>query len=296
MIEKLPSLVAIRSFEAAGRHLNFSRAASELFVTHGAVSHQIKSLEEDLGVKLFQRFGREMALTDAGQRLHSHTREAFTRLRRGVSEVRNSTRRQSLIVSVLPAFGARWLVPRLPRFQLRHPDIDPVFHATIALADFGREEVDVAIRYGLGEWPGVKSEFLLDEEVFPVCSPNFRGGRLPRTAHDLLTCPLLHDLYQPWSEWFRSVGVTPPDGILGMGFSESNLLLKAALDGQGIALALATHVHAELESGDLIKLHFRRRTRFAYYFVSRRADTPLPKVAAFRNWLLEEVADHQRGR
>src|SRR5580698_3005172 len=148
MRDRLPPLSALRAFETAARHLNFSRAAEELSITHSAVSHQIKALEGHLGVKLFKRSGRAMLLTGDGQRLYAHVREAFARLQRGVAELRADARRSIITVSVLPGFAARWLVPRLPEFNRRHPDMDVNLRATLELTDFSREEVDLAVRFG----------------------------------------------------------------------------------------------------------------------------------------------------
>jgi LysR family transcriptional regulator, glycine cleavage system transcriptional activator len=288
MPSKLPPLPALKAFECAGRHQNYSHAAAELFVTHGAVSHHVKSLETALGIKLFERNGREMLLTDAGRVLHGHVSEAFERLRRGVQAVRLPDHDQVLSLSVLPAFAARWLVPRLSEFQQQHPDIDLLLRANHALADFSEDSLDVAIRYGLGSWPKVTAELLMSEDVFPVCSPDYRGGRVPRSPAELLECSLLHDLYQPWCEWFRSVGVEPPQEMRGPRFNESNSLLRAAIDGQGVALALGAHVQTELSSGQLLKCHAGLRTRFAYYFVRRRGRAPA-KIRVFRDWLFEQI-------
>ena len=295
MRDRLPPLSALRAFETAARHLNFSRAAEELSITHSAVSHQIKALEGHLGVKLFKRSGRAMLLTSDGQRLYAHVREAFARLQRGVAELRADARRSIITVSVLPGFAARWLVPRLPEFNRRHPDMDVNLRATLELTDFSREEVDLAVRFGAGSWPGLTAEKLLDEEIFPVCSPRYRGGHLPHTPEELLECTLLQNVYEPWEQWFRAVGVTPPATPHGPGFSESNLLLKAAVEGQGVALALGALVQAELKSGELVQCFPALRARYAYYLVHPQQDPLPPKVAAFKAWLKEAARPAGRG-
>ena len=296
MRDRLPPLTALRAFETAARHLNFSRAAEELSITHSAVSHQIKALEEHLGVKLFKRSGRAMLLTSDGQRLYVHVREAFSRLQRGVAELRADARRSSLTVSVLPGFAARWLVPRLPEFNRHHPDMDVNLRATLELTDFSREEVDLAVRFGAGSWPGLTAEKLLDEDIFPVCSPRYRDGRLPRTPEELLECTLLQDVYEPWEQWFRAVGVTPPASFHGPGFSESNLLLKAAVEGQGVALALGVLVQAELKTGELVQCFPGLRARYAYYLVHPQQDPLPPKVTAFKAWLKEAARSSKTRR
>jgi LysR family glycine cleavage system transcriptional activator len=289
MRDRLPPLHALRAFETAARHLNFSRAAEELSVTHSAVSHQIKALEGHLGVKLFRRSGRAMLLTGDGQRLYVHVREAFGRLQRGVAELRDDARRSTLTVSVLPGFAARWLVPRLPEFYRRHPDMDVNLRATVELTDFSREEVDLAVRFGAGDWPELTAEKLLDEEIFPVCSPRYRKGRLPRTPEELLGCTLLHHVYEPWGQWFRAVGMTAPAIPHGPGFSESNLLLKAAVEGQGVALALGVLVENELKTGELVQCFPGLRARYAYYLVHPQQNPLPPKVEAFKAWLKQEA-------
>lgn len=287
MPDRLPPLTALRAFEAAARHLNFSRAADELYITHSAVSHQIKALEAHLEVKLFRRSGRAMLLTGEGQRFYAHVREAFLRLQKGVAELRPGARRGTLTVSVLPGFAARWLVPRLPEFYRRHPELDVNLRATTGLTDFSREDVDLAVRFGPGQWPGLTAEKLLDEEIFPVCSPRYRGGKLPRSAEELLGCILLHHVYEPWEEWFRAVGLKAAAIPPGPGFSESNLLLKAAVEGQGVALALGVLVQSELKSGELKQCLPGLKARYAYYLVHPQQDPLPPKVEAFKAWLKE---------
>lgn len=289
MRDRLPPLAALRAFETAARQLNFSRAAEELYITHSAVSHQIKALEMHLGVKLFRRSGRAMLLTAEGQRLYGHVREAFTRLQKGVAELKPEARRGTLTVSVLPGFAARWLVPRLPGFYRRHPELDVNLRATTGLTDFRREDVDLAVRFGPGSWPGLTAEKLLDEEIFPVCSPQYRGGKLPRTPEELLGCTLLHHVYEPWEEWFRAVGLKTAAIPPGPGFSESNLLLKAAVEGQGVALALGVLVQSELKSGELKQCHPSLKARYAYYLVHPQQEPLPPKVKAFKSWLKEEA-------
>jgi len=285
MPDRLPPLTALRAFECAARHLNFSRAAEELFITHSAVSHQIKALEEHLQVKLFRRSGRAMLLSTEGQRLYAHVREAFARLQRGVAELKPERRRDALTVSVLPGFAARWLVPRLPDFYRRHPGVDVNLRATTGLTDFRDDDVDLAVRFGPGDWPGLAAEKLLDEEIFPVCSPRYRGGKLPRTPQALLECTLLHHVFEPWEEWFRTVGLESAAVPPGPGFSESNLLLRAAAEGQGVALALGILVQAELKSGELVQCHPSLKARYAYYLVHPRQEKLPTRLTAFKSWI-----------
>lgn len=284
MPDRLPPLHALRTFEVAARHLSYSRAAEELHVTHAAVSHQIKILEQHLGARLFRRSGRAMLLTNSGEGLYTHVREGLGRLTQGVDELRVKARRRVLTIGVLPGFAVRWLIPRLADFSRRHPDMDVNLRASMTLTDFSREEVDLAIRFGPGSWPGLKAQKLLDEQLIPVCSPRYRGGLLPRTPLELLQCTLLHDVYEPWNQWFSSVGLASPETQKGPEFSESNLLLRAATEGQGVALALGTLVQKELDTGELIQCFPGLRARYAYYLVHPRGPVPA-NVAAFKTWL-----------
>ena len=199
---RLPSLNALRAFEAAGRHLSFTRAAEELHVTQAAVSHQIKSLEEQLGIRMFRRGPRGLLLTDAGQSYLPDVREAFQRLTFATDRLLEDDARGAITVSVLPSFAARWLVPRLTRFRADHPDVEVRVSADDRLADFDRDDVDEAIRYGRGDYPGLKSDRFLSEELFPVCSPDLLA-RLPLDRpEDLGRHTLLHDdMRIDWSVW-----------------------------------------------------------------------------------------------
>src|SRR3954451_14914638 len=187
-VRSLP-LAALRAFEAAARHVSYSRAAEELNLTHGAISFQMRVLKEELGVDLFKRSGRRMVLTPEGQRLFGYVRDGFTRLEQGMEDVRTSRRGQVLTVSVHPGLASFWLIPRLGDFQRRHPEIDISLLPNITLTDFSRDGVDMALRYGRGRWPGVRAVKLMDEEIFPVCSPRFNGGVLPRQPRDLSDLP-----------------------------------------------------------------------------------------------------------
>jgi LysR family glycine cleavage system transcriptional activator len=289
--DRLPPLTALRAFEAAARHLNFSRAAEELHVTHGAVSHQMKALEAHLGMALFKRQGREMRLTDAGALLQEHVADALQRLKRGVAALRDKRRGEVLTVTTTPAFATRWLLPRLADFQALHPEIDVNLRATQTLTDLARDGIDLAIRYGPGGWPGLAADKLLDEEIFPVCSPDFRSGRLPTQPAELADLVLLRDSRQPWRDWFLSVGLDWPEPARGPIYDDASLLLQAAAGGLGVALARAALAQAELASGRLVRLFpDSARASFAYYVVHPPGARLVPKIAAFRAWLDRQVA------
>jgi LysR family glycine cleavage system transcriptional activator len=198
---------------------------------------------------------------------------------------------------MMPGFATYWLLPRLAEFTERHPDIEVNIRPTLSLTDFIRDEVDMAVRFGPGAWPGLTSIKLHDEELVPVCSPAFRGGRLPHSPGDLLKMPLLHDERQPWSLWFRAVGLDYRDTGQGPRYGEQNVLLAAAIAGLGVALARALFVQADLESGRLIRLFPDSvRTKFSYFIVYPPGSETLGKVQAFQQWLLEQASGRQRPR
>jgi len=293
----LPPLETFRFFEAAARHLNFTRAAEEMHVTHGAVSQRIKRLEDHLGKSLFRRSGRGMVLTDAGRRLLGRVRTAIHEIAEGVEAIRSGHGDRVLTISMVPGFAAYWLLPRLAQFIERHPEIEVNIRPTMALTDFSRDGVDMAVRFGPGTWPGLVSIKLYDEELVPVCSPAFRGGRLPRTPPDLLKAPLLHDERQPWSLWFKAVGLSYRDADQGPRYGDQSLLLAAAMGGLGVALARASLVRAELESGRLIQLFPQSvRTSYSYFIVYPRGSETLPKIQAFQAWLLEQIPSNKTAR
>jgi LysR family glycine cleavage system transcriptional activator len=294
MTGRLPPLATLRTFEVAARHANFSRAGVELHITHGAVSHQMKALERELGVALFHRRRRGVELTEPGRALAATVREALDRIAGGIAELRAPSHRP-LTVSVLPAFATHWLIPRLADFNRRHPDIDVNIRAGQALADFASEDLDLAVRYGAGQWPGLVAVRLADEDVFPVCSPRFNGGRLPRTLAALAKARLLHTPLQPWDEWFRALGAAAPSTARGMTFSETDLLLRAAIDGLGIALSRRILAQPELDAGRLVR-PLRRSVRAdrSYFIVYPTAVQPSQRLLTFRDWLLEQAENTTR--
>ncbi len=289
MTTRLPPLHTLRSFEAAARHLNFSRAGAELHVTHGAISHQMRALERELGMALFARRNRGVELTEPGRQLAGIVRDALDRIARGIAELRESQPR-TLTVSVLPAFATHWLIPRLADFSRRHPEIDINLRASQSLVDFAKDGVDLAVRYGGGQWPGVTAVQLAQEDVFPVCSPHFNGGRLPRTLAQLAAAPLLHSPLQPWEPWFRALGADVRPSRRGLSFSETDLLLRAAIDGLGIALSRRLLAQPDLDAGLLVRpvQHSVRADR-SYYIVYPGAAEPPPRLLVFRDWLLQQA-------
>jgi LysR family glycine cleavage system transcriptional activator len=296
----LPPLNTLRGFEAAARHLSFTKAAVELHVTQAAVSHQIKALEDWLGVKLFQRLNRSLRLTDAGQSYLPPVRRALDQIAAATDAVRQDLDGGPLRVSVLPSFGARWLLPRLPRFRQRYPDIDVLIQASNELADFQRGDIDVAIRFGFGRYPGLRTDRLLGDEILPVWSPALAFGKAPLSRlEDLRNHTLIHDdspgspAYPNWALWLAKAGVEGVDVDRGLIFSDSSMALQAALDGQGVALTRLSLAAADLAAQRLVEpFGLRIKTEAAYYVVAPEASAERPKIRQFRAWLFEEAAAH----
>ena len=298
MARRLPPLNAIRAFEAAARHLSFTKAAEELFVTQAAISHQIKALEAALGLQLFRRFNRRLMLTDAGQAYLPPLREALDGIAAATERLRAAEQTGSLKVSVLPSFAAKWLLPRLSRFRDRHPEIDVLVSASNALVDFAREEADIAIRYGFGQYPGHEVEFLMGDRIFPVCSPKLLETGPPlRGPADLGRHTMLHDAdaladeSESWRVWLDAAGVSGVDPSRGPGFSDSSMLLQAAVDGQGVALGRSALAALDLEAGRLVQPFGPSiPSNLSYFIVTPRGAGERPKVRLFHDWLLEEAA------
>jgi LysR family glycine cleavage system transcriptional activator len=295
MADRLPPMQALRAFEAAARTRSLTRAAESLHLTHGAISHQIKSLEADFGVRLVERAGRGIRLTDEGERFASRVRAVLSDLADAVQEVTERANPRQLRVSVMPSFAARWLLPRIGRFFAAHPDIDLDVSASNLLADFRRDDIDVAIRHGSGDWPGLVSEHLLDDVYFPVCSPRLANGRLPVRPADLSRYTLLRSEGEFWKPWFEAAGLDWPEPLRAPTFSDSSHTMQAAIEGQGIALARSSLIGSDVRNGVLIRLFDIAVPGARKYFLvypPRLADSP--KLAPFRKWLFDEVAAERR--
>jgi LysR family glycine cleavage system transcriptional activator len=285
---------ALRAFEATARVRSLTKAAEALHLTHGAISHQIKSLEADLGVRLVERAGRGIRLTDEGERFAARVRTAFAELTTAVQEITARANPRMLRVSVVPSFAARWLLPRIGRFFAVHPDIDLVVSANMAVVDFQRDDADVAIRYGFGEWKGVRVEHILDDSFFPVCSPRIEGG-VPKRPTDLARYTLLRADDEPWLPWFEAAGLDWPEPTRGPMFNDSAHMMQAAAEGQGVALARATLLGNDERNGVLVRpfaIEAPAPRRFYLVYPPRNADSP--KLAAFRAWLQVEIAADRR--
>ncbi|NQV43443.1 MAG: transcriptional regulator GcvA [Rhodospirillales bacterium] len=296
MSRDLPPLNGLRAFEAAARHLSFTRAAEELYVTQAAISHQVKGLEDHLGFSLFRRVNRGLMLTSEGQILFPAVRDGLDTMAAALRQIdRAETGAGALTVTTLDSIASAWLVPRLGRFRRRHPEIDVRITVSDVLVDFTRSnDVDLAIRYGSGKWPGVRVEHLMDETIFPVASPELieSGPGLSKPA-DLLKYPLLHDtLPESWSMWFEAAGVHAPEFDTSYMLEHSNLIAQAAMAGEGVGLGRSALVKDALETGRLVRLFdITLPAVYAYYVVAPDAVWDRPKVGAFRSWLADEVND-----
>jgi LysR family glycine cleavage system transcriptional activator len=292
MEHQLPPLNALRAFEATARHLSVKNAADELCVTSGAVSQLVKTLEQHLGVQLFRRVNRGVFLTDAGQAYLPPVRNAFRQISDATQKVAVPAETGLLTVSATPFFASAWLVPRLKSFQDAHPDIDLQVLTSNALADFSRDGVDVAIRHGMGQYPGLASQRVLTVEMVPVAAPALvvEHGK-PKKPADLLRWPRVNDADRKgWRLWFEAQGIEDAGPARGPSFDDAGLLLQAVLAGQGAALLPAAMMAPEIAQGRLVQLSkVTWLEDFAYYLVCPEGSRDRPKVAAFRDWLLGAV-------
>ncbi len=297
MLRRLPPLNALKAFEAAARHESFTRAAEELCVTQGAVSHQVKALEMELGLKLFNRERQRLVITEAGRAYLAVLRDVFDRIAVGTERLIQRQSSGVLTVSTSPDFAAKWLVNRLGRFAEAHSDIDLRISATLHHVDFTREDVDLAVRHGDGNWPGLDVARLSSEQLFAVCSPKLLSGRNRLTKpSDVLKYPLLHlDDRKAWSTWLDAAGVANAELSQGPVLNRASMVIDAAVDGQGIALARTTLAAWDLINGRLVR-PFSETLRLAktYWIVCPKATALLPKITTFRDWLLAEAAEDTR--
>lgn len=297
MRARLPPLNALKSFEAAARHESFTRAAEELCVTQGAVSQQVKALEAELGLVLFNRKRQRLSITAAGRDYLAVIRDALDRIAVGTERLRRTRDAGALTVSTSPDFAAKWLVHRLGRFQQAHPDIDLRIAAAARHVDFARDDVDVAVRHGDGDWPGLSVVRLCEESLFPVCSPRL----LADSASDggpgpLLNLPLMHaDDQEAWSRWREAAGLPPERTARGPVLNSAGMLVDAAVDGLGVALARTTLAAWDLIHGRLVRpFEVGLPLARGYWIVCPASTAAAPKIAAFRAWMLAEAADDLR--
>lgn len=294
---KLPPVTSLVTFEAAARLANFTRAASELGVTQAAVSKQIRGLEEFLGIKLFARAHRGIQVTPQGRRLLQAVVSGLDHIATIVDELRRPAGPAQVSITTTIALASVWLMPRVAAFRAIHPEIDLRIIAADPIMDLAAEGIDLGIRYGMGQWPGITAEPLFHIDLFPVCSPSYleRHPR-PRNPHDLLSAILLH-IDEPnsqdadWAVWFAAMGMVTPPFTGGLHFNNYPLLIQAALNGQGIGLGWGHIVDDLIKSGALVRpIDSMRRLKPAFYLVVP-TDLPVRESAQiFNDWLLADTA------
>lgn len=287
---RLPNLSALRAFESAARHESFTRAAQELHLTHGAISHQVRRLEADLGLQLFNRHGKSLQITQAGQRFAHTIRQALQEIASTAHALQQEARpRNRLTISAIPSMAARWLAPRLGSFIEQHPEVEVVLHSSGRLQDLAADGVDAGIRFGQGHYPDLQTDWLMDEVYYPVASPGFNGGCLPTHPSQLQGLLLLCSL-EPWQPWLEAAGlelVEPRGGVL---YEDMSMLIRAAMNGEGIALVRHAVVHEDVRSGALVRLFQTvARSPGSYYLACPPSALERPQVQAFRIWLLGQA-------
>ena len=292
-MRRLPPLGALRAFEAAARHLNFTLAAAELHVTQAAISHQVRQLEEWLGLRLFERRGHALTMTEKGRGYLAEVSAALDRIASATARVKQDVE-GPLRITVLPSFAACWLVPRLDAFREQHPEIELKLTTSTQLWDGIDDRFDVGIRSGLGRWPGFNAELIARESLSPVCAPSFAAGPSPlREPADLRRVRLLHDVPRDgWRIWCERAGVTDIDLDAGLAFDDAGLVLQAALQGQGVALGRLTLAERDLREGRLVRpFDLAVPNDYSYWLVHPRAKAEREDASAFRAWLCANRAD-----
>lgn len=300
MAARLPSLNGLRAFEAAARHLSFTLAAQELNVTQTAISHQIRRLEEELGIRLFIRQNRSLALTSQAIEYLPGIRAAFQDLRSATDRLLRNDGDRVLTVSTLTSFAVKWLLPRLPSFQEKHPDIDVRITTSMELVDFRNDNVDAAIRFGRGQWPSLRADWLMAELLFPVCSPALlKGKQALRRPEDLARFTLLHtSAHDDWQLWLTAAGLPPQlSQNPGLTFDLAFMTVQAAIDGIGVAMGQTTYVADDIAKGRLVvPFDITLPADAGFYIVAPQGNAAAPKITAFRDWLITTVGNERNAQ
>ncbi len=299
MSDRLPSLNALRAFEAAVRHMSFQKAAEELFVTPAALSYQIRQLEDQLGLKLFIRHNRSIELTEHGRLIAPGVRDAFDRLSQTMRQLETRRAGNVLVVSAGPAFTAKWLAPRLYRFIAQYPDVDARITASIKMADLEHDDIDVAIRFGQGDYRNCDSVKLVDEFVTPLCAPTLLEGEDALSSpENLADVALIHDdthlgvFYLPdWQHWLDAAGLSGVrPSTSGLHFNVADHAIDAAISGAGVVLGRMVLAQADIDAGRLVApFDLKLKADYSFFAVSLRSRSDEPNIVAFRSWLMEEV-------
>jgi len=289
----IPPLRALKAFESSARHLSFTKAAEELFVTQAAISHQIKSLEDMTGVKLFQRYNRSLKLTTDGQVYLLSIMEPLEQLEKASRQLSNRNSKGMLKISLLPSFATKWMAKRIWKFQDKFPEIEVSISAFEWLADFKKEDIDIAIRYGKGNWSDVYCELLFEERVFPICSKAvYRSLDENPSPSILLEHSLMHDDFstEDWDMWFDEAGIDIKIPIKGTRFSHTVMMLESIENGKGFALGRTPLVIDDLQRKLLYApFDISIPSEFAYYFVCPKGTENSPKVVEFKKWVIKEA-------
>ena len=301
-MRRLPSLDTLRAFESAARHLNFTKAANELHVTQSALSQRIGALEDDLGFPLFLRRGRQIELTPRGAAIAAAMGRAMQEITRAFSGLEDIEGARTLVISVLPSFAGRWLMPRMMRFHAQHPDLEVQVNAEGRLIDLTTSEADLAVRFGTGRYAGHHVDFVMDDYVLPVAQPALLAAQKANAAKldaaALVRLPLIYDSAVErdasgtyWKSWFEHAGIANPPRPTGLRFSQADLMLQAAAQGQGVALARYSLVHDDLVTSRLVPVlkEGMLRARYDYFLVCLPEKAERPAVVAFREWLVAEA-------
>ena len=291
-MEKLPPLPALRAFEAVARLGSITKAAAELHVTHGAVSQQLQTLEDHLGLPLFTRQGRRLSLSEDGRIYALRLRMALGDIATATSEVLSQPRADEFSLAVVPSFASHWLVRRLPRFLAAHPQLRVQLRASLEAVDFSLERVDAAIRLGPGGWDGTSQIRLFEDDLVVVASARLNGGQLPRTPAEIIASPLLRSV-ESWSNWLAAAGLADAS-LNGPTYNDANLVIEAVRQGQGITLARRSIVHDLLRSGELVQLSpITVPYANPCWLVWPTRSEGTAKLASFSQWLKEEIAAYQ---
>lgn len=301
MRKRLPPLNSLRAFEAAARHKSFKHAAEELFVSHSAISHQIRRLEEYLNVDLFHRVSRGVELTRSGRIFYPVLREAFDLIDEGTELVLSPEAPNTLTVQVYSTFAIRWLIPRLPAFQTEHPEIRVRLHTSQTDVNFEHEDVDICVMVGQQDQPELHYDFLFSSQLFPVCSPALLKDVKPLEEPADLEHHTLIQVYpskQDWLVWLESNGVEGIDPDSGLQLDSYDLALNTAVQGLGVALGIEPFANRDLEAGTLVELFpgTRTPTLGSWFMACRRDKAELEKISAFRRWLLAEIENDPQMR
>ncbi len=298
-MKSLPPLNALRAFEAAARHLSFSLAARELHVTPGAISQQIKGLEQYLDMPLFKRMNRMITLTEAGLTLQPELNRAFRLMQQGVEAIKIQQEQTPLMITAPPSFVAKWLIPRLTDFNQQHPDIDVRIDSSTRLVDFEQENIDVGIRFSLTDDPQLDSTHLMSLDVIPVCSPQLLSTQPGLvTPQDLKHQTLLHydigmrgQSWPDWEMWLKTMDIEGVDTAHGIYFNQPDMLIQAAIEGQGVALVATVFADTDIRNGRLVQpFDLKMPIHFSYYLVSSRINAHKKKVQAFKQWIVAQCA------